>query len=223
MSELPPPVTEDQFRSLEGSNKEQVRKRAAPFVRDLHAFLNRGSCLRDIQRIRRRLNPRIRSVAAFDDFAADREHWYTHNAGGRSEAQFNIGLFTDYLRVGLAFESSKKVHGDPEAVQRMYDSFTHTLRRYQRGFDKFAVGDSLQIEWRPRGRREREFVPPQGVSEWLLEPPAPFPEWIFVGRLLYRDRDATVLEDPVLLRREMETVFRGLKDLWEQAQRGARR
>lgn len=124
LTELPPPVTEDQFQFLEGSNKEQVRERAAPFVRDLHAFLNRGSCLRDIQRIRRRLNPRIKSGSAFEDFAADREHWYTHNAGGRSEAQFNVGLFTDYLRVGLAFESSKKVHGDPEAVQRMYDSFT---------------------------------------------------------------------------------------------------
>src|SRR4051812_36418926 len=99
LSELPPPFSEARFEEVEGATTEQIRKRVAPFIDDLHSFLNRGSCLRGIQRTRRDRNPEVRSIRAFDGFAVDREHWYTYNIGGRSEAQFNIGLFPGYLRI----------------------------------------------------------------------------------------------------------------------------
>ena len=136
LSELPPPITESQFRDLEGATKQQVKKRAAPFVRELRTFLNQGSCLSDIQHIRRSWKPRVKTRLAFayGEVLADREHWYIYNAGGRNEAQFNIGLFPDYLRIGLGFEFTKKVYGEPEEVQRVYDEFCNVIRRYRPGY-----------------------------------------------------------------------------------------
>lgn len=222
LSELPPPITVSRFRDLEDANKEQVKKRAEPLVKDLHAFLNRSSCIYDAQRIRRRLNPLARDAPAFVDFAAEPEHWYTHNTGGRSEAQFNVGLFPDYFRVGLGFEFTENVFGEPAQVQTMFGAFGAALRQRRSGFDKFAQKNSLQVEWRPQGKTGRaniRYVPTDKVSKWLLRPKVA--DWIFVGRLLYRQDDAEVLEDSVRLKETMESVFKGFKPLWEEAQTAA--
>jgi len=221
LSELPPPVTESQFRDLEGATKDQVKKRATPFVRDLHAFLNEGSCLGDIQRIRRRWKPQIRSSLAFegDDFPTEREHWYTYNTGGRNEAQFNIGLFPDYLRFGLGFEFTKKVYGEPESVGPVFGQFCDILRQHRQAFDRFAQDNSFWVEWLPEGKTGRinlGHVRTHDVSKWLLHPKVS--DWIFVGRLLYRKDDANTLKDPTRLKQAMESVFVDLKPLWEQAQ-----
>lgn len=224
MSELPPPVTESQFRDLEGATKHQVRKRATPFVRDLHSFLNHGSCLSDIQRIRRSLNPRIRDSLAFEDFAVDYEHWYTYNTGGRNEAQFNVGLFPDYLRVGVGFEFTPKMYGDPPRVQTAYGAFSEVLRQHQQGFDRFAQENSLQVEWCPEGKTGRDnlkYVPTDNVLRWLIRPKVA--DWIFVGRLLNREKDAEILRDPVRLKEAMERVFKGFKPLWQEAQMASAR
>lgn len=221
MVDLPPPITRARFEELEDATAEQVRRRAAPFVRELHSFLNEGSYLRDIQRIRRQWQPRTREVQAFsDDFPVEREHWYTYNAGGRNEAQFNVGMFPEYLRVGLGFELTKKVHGKPEAVQAAFGAFRNVLRQRQDNFDRFARENSLRIEWRPAGRRELEYVPTPKVSGWLSRPRG-VPEWVFFGRLLYRGKDAAVLEDAARLKEAMEAVFKELKPLWREAQAGA--
>ncbi len=222
MADLPPPVTQARFEELQGATAEQVRRRAAPLVRELHSFLNEGSCLRDIQRNRRQWKPRTREVQAFsgDDFPVEHEHWYTYNAGGRNEAQFNVGMFPGYLRVGLGFELTKKMHGDPEAVQAAFGAFRNALRKRQESFDRLARANSLRIEWRPAGRHELEYVPTPKVSGWLLRPRS-VPEWIFVGRLLHRGKDAAVLEDVARLKEAMEAVFKGLKPLWKEAQDGA--
>lgn len=174
--------------------------------------------MRDIQRIRRRWKASVRGSRAFTDFATADERWYTYNAGGRNEAQFNVGLSPRRLRIGLGFEFSKKMHGDPEAVQAMYGHFTDVFERYRPGFDRFVERNSLQVEWRAKGKRDPEYVSAEAVAEWLLHPPEPFPEWIFVGRLLYRGSDTAILEDPVRLRSVMEAVFNGFIHPWEEAQ-----
>jgi hypothetical protein len=219
LSELPPPVTELRFRDLEGATKDQVEKRASPYVRELRSFLNRGSCLSDIQRIRRGWRPRSKVRLAFrgDKFPTDREHWYIYNTGGRNEAQFNVGLFPDYLRVGLGFEFTKKAHGKPEEVQRVYDQFCSVVGRYRRGFDRFAHDNSLQVEWRPEGTTRRDYVSTQDLSEWLLDGSERF-DWVFVGRLLHRGKEAEILEDAMQLKDVMESVFGSFKPLWQQAQ-----
>jgi hypothetical protein len=224
LSALPPPVTESQFRDLEGASKEQVRKRAAPFVSDLQAFLNHGSCLSDVQSIRRSLNPRIKDGPAFDDFAVDYEHWYTYNTGGRNEAQFNLGLFPDYFRVGMGFEFTEKMYGEPARVQTAYGAFSEVLRQHRRGFDKFARKNLLWVEWRPEGKMDRasiKYVRTDRVLKWLLRPQVS--NWIFVGRLLDRKGDAEILGDQVRLKEAMESVFRGFKPLWQEAQTASAR
>ncbi len=219
MSELPTPVTRARFEELKGATAKQVQHGVASFVSELHSFLNEGSCLRDIQRIRRRWRPRTPEVRAFgdDNLRVEREHWYTYNAGGRNEAQFNVGMFPAYLRVGLGFELTKKVYGDPEAVQAAIGAFRNALRQRQEGFDRFARENSLRIEWRPSGRRELEYVPTPKVSGWLSRPRG-VPDWVFVGRLLYRGDDAAVLEDPARLKEAMEAVSKRFKPLWEETQ-----
>jgi hypothetical protein len=216
MSKLPPPVTESRFEEVEGVTKEQIRKRVTPFIGDLHSYLNRGSCLRNIQRTRRDRNPNIRSISAFARFAVAREHWYTYNVGGRSEAQFNIGLFPEYLQIGLGFEFTKKMHGNPRIAKSMYEQFVDVLRQDRESFDQFVHENSLQIEWRP-GESRLEYEPTKDVSSWLIDS-SDDAEWLFVGKLLRREDDAKLLEDPSLLKESMESVFMGFKPLWQQVQ-----
>jgi len=172
------------------------------------------------------LNPNVKNPQAFEGFAVEAEHWYTYNTGGRNEAQFNIGLFPEYLRIGLGFEFTKKNYGDPETVPMMYGYFRNVLRQYKQGFDRFAQENSLQIEWHPQGRPEGrlhlEYIPTWEVSRWFLRR-SKVPNWLFVGRLLYRERDAEILKDPSRLKEVMELVFGGFKPLWKQTQTEATR
>ena len=60
------------------------------------------------------------------------------------------------------------------------------------------------------------YYPIRSDPEWLLKPKPS--DWIFVGRLLDRKKDAEILGDSVRLREVMESVFKDLKPLWEQTQ-----
>jgi hypothetical protein len=219
LSELPPPVRKEEFQAVDTTDEEDIRGYFRPFVKRLHSFLNETSCLRDIQDIRRRKNPQITSSQAFDEgyFATRPRHWYTHNAGGRSEAQFNVGMFPSYLRVGLGFEFTEKAHGNPEAVQEAYGQFTKVLRQHRQVLEGFARDNALMVEWVPQGTTDIRYVRTQEVLKWLIKP-SKVPDWIFVGRLLGRREDAEILEDPVRLKEVMESVFKGLIDLWEETQ-----
>jgi hypothetical protein len=78
------------------------------------------------------------------------------------------------------------------------------------------------IEWVPQGTTDIQYVRTQEVLKWLLKP-SKVPDWIFVGRLLGRREDTEILEDPIRLKEVMESVFRGLKNLWEETQTEAAR
>jgi hypothetical protein len=210
---------------LEGATKDQVKKRAEPFVRDLHAFLNQGSCLSNIQKIRREWRRGVRGDLAFGghEFPTDYEHWYTYNNGGRTEAQFNVGLFPTYLRVGLGFEFTQKNYGDPEKVQAAFGAFRSVLRENRETFERFARDNQLEVEWLRANAPPRtalEYLPSHRVTGWLLHP-TKAADWIFVGRLLNRESDAEILEDPVRLKECMESVFGDFKPLWRMAQKEA--
>lgn len=224
MSKLPPPFTEARFKEIEEATPEQIRKRVAPFINDLHSFLNRGSCLRNIQRTRRERNPNARSRSAFDGFAVEWEHWYTYNTGGRSEAQFNIGLFPEYLRIGLGFEFTAGQYGRPEAVQLEYRCFRSIVARHQRGFANFARENQLRVEWKPEGQTElRHISTAEETLKWLSRRPPKAPDWIFVGRLLDRREDAELLNDPHQLKNVIESVFGGFLHYWKETQAEANR
>lgn len=144
-------------------------------------------------------------------------HWYTRKVGGRNEAQFNVGMFPSYMRVGLGFELTDRAHGKPTEVQPVWGQFREILRDRRQEFEQKVREHSLMVEWVPRNASEVKHVQPQGVLRWLLRP-SRVPEWIFVGRLLDRKNDAEILSDPSRLGEVMEAVFGELRPLWRDAQ-----
>lgn len=221
MSQLPPPVTEAEFIDLDTADEDQIKRRFGGFVRPLHAYLNQIPCLRDLQKVRRRWKAKTLNTEAFGTFATDPRHWYTFHHGGRNEAQFNLGMFTTHLRIGLGFEFSEKKGGDPTAVHMAYACFTNIVRSGQGNFERFVSDNLLEVEWVDSIGGPLQFVPTGNVVRWLLNPPR-MPLWIFVGRLLRRGPDTGVLENADALGGVMQSVFCGFKPLWEQTQTMAR-
>jgi hypothetical protein len=217
MSQFPPPVRELEFLAVDTVNEDEIQRRFLTFIRGLHSFLNQLPCLRDLQQVRLKWRARAQYEEAFGTFATDPKHWYTFNHGGRNEAQFNIGLFTTHLRVGLGFELTLKKGGDPTVVGLAYACFTNVIRRDLEGFSQFVRNNSLEIEWFPSNGNDLEFIPTENIIQWLLEPPGEA-SWIFVGRLLRRGTDSVILENPVQLRQVIESVFEGFRPIWEQTQ-----
>src|SRR5579871_6315594 len=100
-----PIVREVEFEAVDTSDTEEIRRRFGPFVTTLHACLNELDCLKDVQKTRLKWKRLVRERRAFGNpIGVEPRHWYTYHNGGRSEAQFNVGLFHDHLRVGLGFE-----------------------------------------------------------------------------------------------------------------------
>lgn len=225
MSELPPAVRESEFQAVETDNPQQIERYFEPFKHALHSFLNNTSCICDIQDRRKRWKPVAEQRAFIDrSFKAIPRHWYTYNWGGRSEAQFNIGLFPEYLRVGLGFEFTGKRFPKEGRAQLEYRCFRSIISRHHRTFASFVQQNQLRVEWSPEGQIvPRHTLTAEETLEWLSRRPPRVPDWIFVGRLLYRSEDAHILEDPSQLKSVIESVFGGFLFYWEETQAEANR
>jgi hypothetical protein len=217
VSPLPPPIREAEFLAVDTTDEVEVKSRFNTFVRQLHSYLNQLACLRDVQKARRRWKARTTETEAFGNFATDPRHWYTFHHGGRNEAQFNVGLWPGYLRVGLGFEFTLKKGGDPTAVHLAYACFTNVVRANRSQFERFVADNQLEIEWADNKGGLDQIVPTGDVVRWLLDPPRE-PRWIFIGRLLRREQAAAVLENPDALGNVMQAVLCGIRPIWEQTQ-----
>jgi hypothetical protein len=193
------------------TSEEEIKRRFNGFLRALHAYLNQLPCLHDLQKARRRWKSRTVEADAFGNFATDPEHWYTFHHGGRNEAQFNIGLCPDYLRIGLGFEFSLKKGGDPTKVQLAYTCFTNVIKASREQFERFVIENQLEVE------TADDIIQTGEAVSWLLNPPTET-EWIFIGRLLRREEDATVLQNPDALAVVMEKVLAGFRPIWQRTQ-----
>jgi hypothetical protein len=223
VTNLPPAVRQSEFSAIDTNNEDEIKGRFQPFIRELHSFLNDGSCLSDIQQIRRNWKHRIPEQRAFGPaFATEPRRWYTHNYGGRNEGQFNVGPSLDYLRVGLGFEFTPRKGGDPTAVHWGSAQFTQIIEQDTRSSEQFVRLNFLKVEWLPATDVRPKLVPTRRVLRWLVQPPQDL-SWIFVGRLLRRGRDARILEDPAELKKVMESVFGGFKPIWKRTQMMAAR
>jgi hypothetical protein len=221
MSKLPPAVREPEFRAVDDTNPERIREYFEPFKRELHSFLNQTSCLQDIQEKRGRWK-NVTEQRAFVDksFKVVRRHWYTYNWGGRSEAQFNIGLFPEYMRVGLGFEFTDKRFAREGQASREYWHFRRAINRRRRAFEKFVEVNQIRIEWNPVGQtKPRHTQTTEDTLKWLnRRHPPKVPDWVFVGRLLNRTEDAGILADPYKLKDVLESVLGGFLQYWEETQ-----
>lgn len=222
MTVLAPSVSDQHFDDVDSLDEQAVQRRLEPWVRrELHPFLNSLPCLHDLQDQRRRQGVRAREQEAFGTFKADPFHWYSFNHGGRNEAQFNVGMFPDYLRVGLGFEFTEKQGGNPKNVLFAYSTFRGLIRgRMRSEFINVADENRLEIEYGPDiSASEREHIPTAEVPNW---DPRAMPRWIFYGRLLRREEDRTILEDPEQLGAVMRSVLCGLHPFWSETMREAR-
>jgi hypothetical protein len=217
MATTPPPVGDAEFLAVDTINEDDIKARFSDFLRSLHAYLNQLPCLRDVQKTRRRWKSRTAETEAFGNFATDPEHWYTFHHGGRNEAQFNVGLQVEYLRVGLGFEFTLKKGGDPTAVHLAYPCFVNVIRAARAAFERFVADNRLEVEWSDSTGDDGGVIETEEAITWLLNPPAE-PRWIFIGRLLRREEDAAILADRVALGGVMERVLCGFRLLWEQTE-----
>jgi hypothetical protein len=215
MPHTPPPIREAEFEAVDISDEDEVARRFQVHVRDLHAYLNQLPCLKDLQEVRRKWKSRTSESAAFGNFGRSAKHWYTFHHGGRNEAQFNLGLWPTYFRVGLGFEFTLKKFGEPAIVWFAYSCFLSSLREQLTPFRNFVLDNSLEIEWEDNDENVI-IMSTDKVVDWLLDPPAA--RWIFVGRLLRRNKDKPVLETPETLDAVIQTVLCGFRPIWEQTQ-----
>jgi hypothetical protein len=217
VTDAPPPVREAEFLALDTTDEEEIKRRFGGFVRSLHSFLNEIPCLQDVPKARRRWKPRSAGTEAFGTFATDPKHWYTFHHGGRTEAQFNVGMFTTHLRVGLGFEFTLKKGGDPTAVQLAYACFVNVIRAEQRQFERFVNENGLEVEWTATDGGSLDFIPTERALQFLMKLPKE-PMWLFVGRLLRRGKDSEILEDASSLGGLMQAVLCGFRPIWERTQ-----
>jgi hypothetical protein len=128
---LPPRVGSTEFNNVDTKNTKNMKALFAEFVKQMHDFLNQLPCLRPLQEIRSKWlkgSPRSNEAFVETDFIPAKRYWYTKHHGGRNEGQFNIGLCAEgvsvatpaYLRLGLGFEFTKRMFGEPEIVAQVY-------------------------------------------------------------------------------------------------------
>lgn len=217
MQQTPPPIREADFAAVDISDENKIGSRFQTYVRELHSYLNQLACLRDLQQTRHKWKSRTTETEAFGNLGLYPKHWYTFHSGGRNEAQFNLGLWPDYFRVGLGFEFTLKRGGDPSVLWLTYSCFVSVIRKQLSHFQTFVSNNSLEIEWEDRDGNLCLIVETQHVVDWLLDPPSE-PRWIFIGRLLRRHRDEKVLAHPDALGTVMQSVLCGFRPIWEQTQ-----
>jgi hypothetical protein len=210
----PPAIREVDFLSINTVQMDSIKDCFDPFMRQLHMFLNRLPCLRDIQRFRRNWMKRTYNTA-FGNFVIEPCHWYTYNHGGRNELQFNLGLCKDYFRIGLGFEFTRASRGDPRIVHDAYKSFLKVIQQDLDNFQQFVSRESLEVEYVIK--RDAIIVNMENAVGWLLNPDKNA-IWIFIGRLLMRNQDASILADSTALGNVIESVFKGFRPIWEKTQ-----
>ncbi len=217
MAQIPPIIKESDFEDVDSNNKEEILVRFAPLLQKFHLFINDLPCMQDLQRIRRLWKSRTSTNDAFGTIASNPQEVYSFNHGGRNEAQFNIGLGPNYFRVGLGFEFTLKKGGDPTIVGLAYACFRKVIESDLSGFSKFVDENSLEVEWWSERRNVLETVLTKNVINWIIRSDKDF-NWVFVGRLLRKKEDKSILENPVQLKNIIETVFNSFKPIWQKTQ-----
>ncbi len=205
-------------RLAASTTAEDVARNFVARMRDLHHFLNGASTVRDLQDDRKAwIKPR--RAIGFENFGRAPRHWYTYHHGGRNEAQLNVGMFAgehQHVRVGLGFEATEREFGDPSLVVFIHTIFVKTLRSddpVARDFRTFAAAAGLEVEFWNVDDDRLETVAAGGAIDFLLSSKARF-AWIFIGRLLRRDTDASTLADPIRFAAAIDEVFTLVRPIW---------
>jgi hypothetical protein len=212
------PLTTADFEALRKAPPAHVEQHFDRWIASLHDFLNHSPTLPQVQRVR---GKRPNSLAFETKPRYCPDHWYTYHRGGRSEAQFNVGMFEDHLRFGIGFEPTGGGYGDPDAIRAAQKRFADALRQEDGGPEAFCARHKLEVEV---NARPRPGVDIKEIDHFLdvVDGRAAEEPWIFVGRILRAKKDQEILGDASALGVEMERVFVALWPLWRQSRGLAR-
>jgi len=220
---LPPKFLGDDFDVLGSLLEFDVAKNFGRKIQALHAFLNADSAVSNAHEVRRReWKARARGEYSFENHGFEDRHWYTFNAGGRNEAQLNVGMFggeNGHVRVGLGFEMTERKGGQPAVVQFIYTAFVKLLKSRSdvaQALAKFVQDEGLELEFLGPSSSELEIVSTADVLEFLTSLTRTT-QWVFLGKLLRRKADAEILAEPASLAATIDRVFRGLLPAWREA------
>ena len=214
-----PTLDESDFQAVESMTTTEIRERYEPWCDQFHEFANQLDCMRHLQKDRLLWMKRTRSEDAFGNFAVSPNHWYTFSNGGRIEAQFNVGMWTTHVRVGMGFEFTKRMHGKPDLVWSRYGGFQRAIMKQESSFRDFVRFEKLMVEYWPPKSDRPHLIDTDETVNWLLNPP-PDLEWILVGRILIRESDMHELGNSYAFGKIVKDVFEGLKPYWRAAQVG---
>lgn len=218
--------TSRDFAELRFCEPRDVRARFAPRVVDL---IKRVNALKSSEEIATVREPGRRQLfrASRTDVHVDTANWFVHNAGGRWEPQFNIGMFADRGKTGDWFRAGVGFHLANDGAESAGGGGVNEVRRHFRHFQEilgtpsrslflgWMVKENGLIEIDGNGPRVDLRQPSQAV-EALAGCEADRTAWVFFGKWLSigETEDAAVLADPVELVRTIDRVFAGLLPLW---------
>jgi hypothetical protein len=219
---LPPKLADADFDVLGSLLEFDVPKKFSRKIQALHSFLNGDSVVSEAHELRRQeWKKRARTDRAFENQAFEDRHWYTFNAGGRNEAQLNVGMFggeRGHVRIGLGFEMTEKKGGQPALVQFTYTAFVTLLKSntaLARTFADFVRDTGLEVEFWGPSSTGLEIVATSDALAFLTKLTRTT-HWVFIGKLLRRGADAEVLAEPADFARTLDNVFRGILPVWRE-------
>ena len=221
MNSLPPPIRRRDFAALDDP-RTNIEQYFAPIVDQLREFLNATEPLTRIQEVRG-LRPGGRAFVL--GARIETKHWWFSHHGGRSEAQWNIGMFPTHIRFGIGFNRTGAGFADVSAVERHLSCFLEALQRLVTTQGALA---SMGLWTETYNRREGELH--TAPADKLLSPGRTDREdWIFVGRLLAsgaygaESDDSVILENPRALAEELTHVAKLLWNPWKETMACARK
>jgi tetratricopeptide (TPR) repeat protein len=214
------------FTELTLCPRNEVAARFAPRVVDLMRRVNALQTSAEIAAIR---EPGKRQLFRLSraEVRGRAAHWFVHNAGGRWEPQFNIGMYggrersSDWLRIGLGYNlSDSGRESDAEegirAAREHFRRFQAVLASPRRSLlSGWLIKEGGFIEQNADGPR-LDLRDASQAAEVLAAADVEHTRWAFAGKWLSpaSAEDAAVLADPVSLVRTIDRVFAGLLPLW---------
>lgn len=151
--------------------KDKVKSKfGAKFWEQLRDCLNNLPSMKRLQEKREQWdNPRCGEAFA-GELGCWPYHWFTFNCGGSDEAQFNVGMGPDYVRIGLGFQLNQIGQEKRKEVEGIYENFAERFPRDSKSkrFEELFTNKKCVVEWvsnkdEPRLRKGK-LVPALGVN-----------------------------------------------------------
>jgi len=219
-------LTPRDFTELRFSEPREVRSRFAPRVVDLVKRVNALKSSEEIAAVREPGRKQLFRASRVDVHVTAAQ-WSIHNAGGRWEPHFALGMYGsrrnigDWMWAGIGFQlsddsGSSAGEGHASKAREHFHHFQAILGSTSRSlFLGWMIKENGLIEINGDGPRTDMRQPAQ-AAELLAGCDAERTNRVFFGKWLSPDQaeDAAVLADPVELVRTIDRVYTGLLPLW---------